>query len=691
MPGWVANRLEQERAQWFLWSPICLALGCGVYFGHSNEPPRVFLMIFVLIVMVLLWRCVRPGVGFAGTMLLMGLAGYCLGAARTAYLTTPILDRDIRAALVDGWVETSETQQSGRRRLVVRVIGIDRLDRERWPRKVRLTDRTASTPMRAGDRIRVLARLLAPSGPVAPGAFDYARYNWFRGIGATGFVLSKPIRLEPDRDIPLSLWLMSVLSNIRYDLSAHVQRTVPGTAGGLIAALITGDRSSLDDDLLRHLRQAGLAHLLAISGLHMSLVAGTLYQVSRRLLSVLITASPGRAEKRAAALTAWFGALAYLGLSGGAVSTQRAFIMLTVMFLAIILDRQAITMRNLAIAAWPVILIRPESVVEPGLQMSFLTVAALIFFYQELRSHRFRRKAPSRHPLFTRGARGIASVAMTTVIAGIATAPVAAFHFHQLAAYSLAANLVSVPIVGLIVMPCALAGTLLVPFGLDQPFLAAAAKGVDIVIHVASTVSGWEGAVVAVPVIPQGAIIVVVAGLFWLMLWRGTWRWYGLIVITAGCAMTANTTQPDILVEEKGRNIGFRNQDGLFAIASARRAKFVAGKWLLRDGDPGTLKQAAARHGLLCDPLGCSGLPVNGLQVAYVLNPAILDEECRRANVIISTLRIDQHRCRGPTVIIDRQALRRYGAHAITFTGKHVQVHRAHQMLGNRPWVRSRP
>ncbi len=524
MPGWVANRLERERAQWFLWSPVGFALGSGIYLGQVNEPPVLLLALLGAIFFVVLLLSFGRSFGFPALMFLTVIAGFCACTIRTAYLATPVLKRDIRATNVDGWIEKVETRPSGGRRLVVNVISIEKLDRMLWPRRVQLTDRIARTPLYAGDKVRILARVLSPPGPVAPGAFDYVRYNWFRGIGAGGFALADPVKLTGGRKAPLPLRISTAVTKFRYALSRHIRRAVPGAAGDLVAALITGDRSGLDEGLLRRLREAGLAHLLAISGLHMSLVAGTLYQAVRRTLSVITTATCGRTEKKTAAVVAWLGAASYLVLSGAAVSTQRAFVMLSVMCLAIVLDRQAITMRNLAVAAWLVILPTPESVIEPGLQMSFVTVAVLIFFYQEIRKHRFRRPTPGRRSYIAKGLTGVTSVAMTTIVAGIATAPIAAFHFHKVSAYSLAANIVSVPIVGLFVMPFSLAGTLLVPFGLDQPFLSAAAMATDVVILVASIVSGWEGAVVAVPAIPYSSILVIVTGLFWLVLWCGNWR-----------------------------------------------------------------------------------------------------------------------------------------------------------------------
>ena len=343
-----------------------------------------------------------------------------------------------------------------------------------------------------GDGIKGLVRLQPPSGPAYPGSYDFAFHSWFGGIGGSGFFLGPVSAAAVRVELSFATRTTILIARTRAKLAARIRAALDGEAGSLAAALIVGDRSGISEDTTEALRRSGLAHILAISGLHMALVTATLIFVIRGILALmpgLVLHYPVRKWAAAAAMVA---ASIYLVISGASTATQRAWIMIMVMLIAILADRRALTMRNVALAALFILAWRPGSIVSPGFQMSFAAVAALIAVYE--RWTRYRRGRPYRQndnrlaAVITNGLKALVGLAVTSIVAGLATGLFAAYHFHRVAPLGLLANLAAMPIVSLAVMPMALAAMLLMPFGLDVYPLWLMGKAIDGVIGVAAYV-----------------------------------------------------------------------------------------------------------------------------------------------------------------------------------------------------------
>jgi competence protein ComEC len=675
--------LDRERARWFNWAPVLVAAGTSVYFAMQNEPSWPLVILVAAATCACLWRYLLVRTPFSGAVAFVGI-GFLAAVIRTATVATPDLTDFRFPVTVTGWIETVEVRENGSRRLTVRPVTVGKGDATGLPPRIRVVDRHR-TVLAPGTLVTVRARLYPPPGPAMPGGHDFARDAWYRGIGAVGYTLSIPVPRVGDMPMPAPVRVRAAIEIVRTGITETIRGIAPGPPGDLIAALVTGQRSSLPQEAVDAMRASGLAHLLAISGLHMTLVAGAMFQILRGTFALFPLLALGFPIKKWAAIGALVGAAGYLVVSGAAVSTQRAFIMMAVMFLAILLDRQALTMRNVAIAALVVMLSAPENVFHAGFQMSFATVVGLVAFYEwaaRLRTMRSRRPGPVGRLL-----RGTIAVGATTLVASIATAPIAAFHFHQRAAFSLAANLVAVPLVGFVVMPCALIGVLLLPFDLGGPFLAVSAAAGDLVLGVADKVSSLSGAVVHVPATTTAPVITMIAGGMWLCLWSGRWRLFGLAPIILASTGIGTAPRPDILVDRDGRNLAVRNVDARLVVMSVRRSAFAVEAWLTADGDGATQAEAAARPGLVCDPLGCAGRTGSGLRLAYVRNPAVLLEECVTADILVTPLRIDRRRCRGPTIVLTGAELDGM-AYSIT-DGLHGPVAvNSNDGRGDRPWSR---
>jgi len=528
--------------------------------------------------------------------------------------------------------------------------------------------------------------LMPPPGPVAPGAFDFQRHLYFAGIGAVGYAVARPQAVGAGAEEEPSSWRLR-LAALRRAITARITDKLDGAAGAVAAALMTGERGAIPEDVMADLRDAGLGHLLAISGLHIGLVAGILFFAVRAGLALIRPLAVRAPIKKWAAVAALLGGLAYMAVSGATVPTQRATVMLAIVLAGVLLDRPALSMRLVAWAAVAVLLVAPESLLSAGFQMSFAAVVALVAAYEGLgpRLAAWRRDGSA----WRRPALYLAGVAATTAVAGLATAPFAIHHFNRLAAYGLAANLVAVPLTALWIMPWALAAFALMPFGLEGLALAPMGWGIELLIAVARTVAGWDGAVALIPAMPVWGLVAVALGGLWLCLWRRRWRLLGVPVMAAGLATVGLTSTPDILISGDGRLLAVSDAGGGLSLSSGRAGRFSAEAWLRLAAatEAGTWPRhgASADGRLVCDGLGCV-LRADGRAVAIARDPRALAEDCRRAEVVIS-LEPVRRRCPSARLVIDRFDLWRQGSHALWLEDGGVRVESARGVRGERPWV----
>jgi competence protein ComEC len=337
------------------------------------------------------------------------------------------------------------------------------------------------------------------------------------------------------------------------------------------------------------------------------------------------------------------------------------------MFAAILLDRPALSMRNLAIAAFVVLAIEPEGVTEPGFQMSFAAVAALIAGWEVWRDRPRRRLVDDDVVPGWRAVRtvraAVAAVAGTTLIAGLATAPFAAYHFERVAPYSLLGNLLAAPLVSAIIMPFGLLALVVLPFGLESLPLAVMAWGVRMLLWVSGWVAGLPGSDMSAPRMAPATLALISAGLVWLCVWRTRWRLLGIPAIILGIALIPLLSDPpDILVAPDGKAVAVRDAGGVLRVSGAAAGSYAVEQFF--DEEPGPDPDAAAlREGVRCDRLACELTGAGGLAVAHVLDPAAFPEDCRRADVIATPL-VAPADC-GARLVIDLKRLERLGAHAV--------------------------
>ncbi|MEO1239174.1 MAG: ComEC/Rec2 family competence protein [Pseudomonadota bacterium] len=488
---------------------------------------------------------------------------------------------------IEGRIIGIDRSASDKVRLTLDQVVLARIAPARTPHRVRVSLHGDQAHFRAepGRIIGVTGHLSPPNGPVEPGGFDFRRQAWFQGLGAVGYTRVPMVALAP-AESGRALWLWRV----RMAISAEIMRVLPGTPGGVAAAITVGDRSGIPLEVMEDLRAANLAHLLAISGLHMGLLTGFIFAALRSGLAVVPALSLRIDAKKVAAVVALIAGAVYLALSGGNVATERAFIMVAVMLVAVLFDRRALTLRSVAMAALVVLALRPEALLGPGFQMSFAATTALVAVFGWMRQ---RNEMRQRLPRWAQGAVGLV---VSSVVAGLATAPIAAAHFNQIPHYGLIANLLSVPLMGAIIMPAAVLAALLAPFGLHHIGLWIMDLPIRWIVGVADHIAGWEGALSFVHAPPGYALPVFALGCLVVILWRHPTRAAGLALVAAAIVLWANTPRPGVLVSATGGLVGLMQSDGR-VLSKPRGDGFSADTWLENDGDPVAQAGAADRSG----------------------------------------------------------------------------------------------
>lgn len=684
--NWLRASFTADGDRLFLWAPVAVAGGVALYFSLDFEPPAWPAPPALLLAGIALWQFRnRPALALCAAILFCLLLGFGAAVLRADMVAAPVLQRAASGTLV-AEVLTVEGTETGNLSAVVSPRSFAGLAPSQLPEKVRINIRVKGATLRPGATVTLRARLMPPPEPVLPEGFDFARQVWFEQIGAVGFAYSVPEEL-----VPPAGGLGSALAKLRMEIGQRVRSVIGGTSGAVAAALLNGERAGIPDEVSDDLRAAGIYHVLSISGLHMVLFAGSVFWAVRACLALSPYLALRYPIKKWAAVAALAGATFYLTISGAAIATQRAWIMISLMFVAVLLDRPALSMRNVMLAALVILLWRPESLIGAGFQMSFAAVIALIAFYESSIVRRWTME-PRGSGLEALPRRLLAyglGIALTSIVAGAATGAIAAFHFNRIAVYGLAGNMAAMPIVGIVVMPMALLSLLLMPFGLDAPALWAMGKGVEGMLIVAHEVASWQGADRMVPSAPLSVLVLIGLGGLWLALWRERWRYIGMVPVVIGLLLWRVASGPDIWIDRDAALFGVRTSDGRLALVSSRPA-YTAEQWLRHEGDPRSPGEAAKSDAISCDSLGCLYRESGRTLIAFPVTLDAVVEDCERADVIIARIPVPGRIRRdcSAEILLDYFYFWRNGATALTFEADGaVTLRTAREARGNRPWV----
>jgi competence protein ComEC len=686
----LAARFLAERERWALWFPVLMGIGIGIYFWLKQEPPiwvGASALAAGLAVLVVALRA-RLDLTVAGAVLALTL-GFAAAQFQAWIVAAPVLEHRLGPVEVMGRLVAIEPLPEGARLIIAPRTIHDRRAGDLAPRdlpaRLRVSLRRDVPNLAPGDWVRVLAMLYPPPPPSMPGAYDFERRAWFERLGAVGYVYGGAERVTPPAgEAEASTWRQSVEA-LRNGVARRIRAALPGRSGAIATAIIVGETHAIAADDVAAFRDAGLAHILVISGLHMGMVAGIAFFALRALLALIPRIALYYPTKKFAATGALFVIFFYLLLSGATVSSRRAFVMVGLVLLAILVDRVSISPRALAVAAVAVLLMTPDAAAGPSFQMSFSAVACLIAFYEAMRPRisAWHRDAGA----LRRALLYVLGLAFTTMVTTAATAPFTIYHFNRFPIYSVIANAVAVPITGFWVMPWGILACLLMPLGLERLALAPMGKGIEALQWIGHHVTSWPDAVVHLPSLPALGLAAVAFGGLWLCIWLGRWRWWGLAPVALGLASLLFVRPPDLLVSGDMRVVAVRLPDGSYAPSTRRGAAMVEESWIRRAAadlaSSWPESGAVAGDALRCDARGCI-YRARGQRVALIRDGAALEDDCGAADLVVSP--VEAHRLCTAAQVIDRSDTDREGGQAVWLDPAGITIETVRQWQGDRPW-----
>ncbi len=691
-----AFELELAERRFFLWLPVAAGTGAVWYLLADREPSLWYAAaaaaVFASLAFVLRGKRLARGIALALCCLCLGLLS---ASWRTARVAAPVIDR-IRIVTLAGFVEEMDFRRTGAR-FLLRPVEAEGLAPDATPYRVRLT-LARTPPFEAGAYVRLKARLLPPAQASLPGGYDFARDAWFAKIGAVGSVLGHVDVMTPLAPPDLLSSFMMAVDRGRNALARRVYTTIGGEPGAIAAAMVTGKRDLLSDDTKEIIREAGIFHIITISGVQMTLVAGIFFVGLRRLLALSPTLALRYPIKKWAAAAAILGAIFYDILTGSRVGTERALIMTTIMLAAVLVERQSLSMRNLAIAAVIVIAFEPEALLDASFQLSFAAVAALVAVFEARSAFAVRRRQENfgRAPLAIASAwkerlalireqlgHGPAALIFATFCATTATASFMAYDFHELSPYVLIGNPLTLLIIEVFAVPGALLGTLLYPLGLDGFVWHYVGLGISFVLWAARLIGSLPGATLHVTAFAPWAIVFLTFAVLSAVIWRSALlRMSAIPLVVIGLCGAANGPSFDMAIAATGDALALRGADGTLSVLGHHPSLFSAEQWLRADADSRDPREAVDKSA--CDRIGCVGILPDGRAVSLVIDRHAFAEDCLRADVVVTPLYAPVG-CAAP-LVLDRERLKETGAVLLTMRGRAWAMTTARSPDEDRPW-----
>ncbi|MBW7968777.1 ComEC/Rec2 family competence protein [Bradyrhizobium sp. BR 10289] len=675
-------RAEAGAGRLLPWVPVAFGCGIALYFAADHEPV-LWIVTTTAAALMLGAVLLRRSRLFAPAIMIAAVAaGFAMATWKTARIAHTVLAKPLYSVSLSGFVETRDIRERTDR-FVLRVTSMEAQRSDVRLERVRLSVRKGTAP-EVGSFVQLKARLMPPLSPVRPGSYDFSRDLFFQGIGASGFAMGAITVAAPPETGGLRLRYAAIMQSLRDAIDTRIRATLEGDNRAIATALLTGRRDAITTPVNDAMFVSGLGHVLSISGYHMAVVAGVVFFAVRALLALIPGLAAGFAIKKWSAAAALVAAAFYLLLSGAEVATQRSFFMTAVVLIAVMVDRRAITFRTLAVAALIVLAVAPEALVHPSFQMSFAATLGLVALVQIGMPNLF---ASPDHSTTARiamwGGREIAMLFLASMIAGLATTPYAAFHFHRVTPYGVLANLGAMPVVSALVMPAGLLGLLAAPFGLDGVFWWLMGIGIDWMVMVSRWVAALPGAVGRIPAFGIAPLIAASLGIIVMGLLRTPLRWSGGLVLLAAILWGLSMPQPDILIAGDGQSVAVRGRDGQLHLIRASKDGFLLKEWLAADADPRDVGSAVLGDGVSCDEAGCVTPLADGRLVALALRVDALADDCSRAALVV-TARPAPPDC--AAMVVDRQRLAAQGALALTRRGDGFEIQAVKARGTDRPW-----
>jgi competence protein ComEC len=691
---WLARQAARQAARWTLWTPVALGGGSALYFALPREPQTWLAWLLAagalgLLVAAARWRPITA-VTAALVLVACGLGGFAAAKLRTEHVRSPTAPLKGPPARLEGWVVDVASPGQGGRRLLIAPARIGDWRPEATPTRVRVTLKGGYTPS-PGEPVSLLVILNAPPQPASPGAYDFARDAYFQSVGGVGFALSAPQSWTPDAAPPWRLRLTMRINAARWALTRRLVEALGVGEGGLAAAMTTGHDAFIPQAQVDALRVAGLAHIISISGLHMAIVGGFVFAALRLFIAAWPWLALRINGKKAAAACALAAVVFYLVLSGAPPPAERSAITAAVAFGAILVDRQAISLHALALAAMAVLLLQPEAVTQPGFQMSFAATAALVALAELWPKPVREINAPWPIRAFQTFTTWIAAAVAASFVAGLATAPFAMQHFNRISTWGLVSNLASEPISSFLMMPGLALGAALSPLGLGDGPLALAGFAIRLMNRLAAAIATWPYAQVVVASGPNWTLAAAFFGILFLCLWKGPLRLLGLPFALA-VSLVPKPATPDAWVAGDGAAIAVRSAHEAILFRPDVKL-FGAELWARRRGLEATGGEGRRDLAYDCDHWSClpkAGAPLRiaaAWNVRRPLRDGRLQALCDSAELIVLRDHFQPGTCPGKLVLSGEDF--EQGGSAELWRGADGvwRVRWAQELRGRRPWT----
>ncbi|MBQ7660072.1 MAG: ComEC/Rec2 family competence protein [Alphaproteobacteria bacterium] len=571
------KQLLSEQHRWFLFTPVLFGLGIGLYFLLSFEPSALIIVciIEVLLVLLYLMRKNPPAIFMISTLLIVAL-GFVNISLQTLYRAKRVVFIDKpETTYIQGKIFKIDLSRKGKTRLWLKDVA-DFNDKRKGIYKITLSGQKSFD---IGSCIETVATFKPLK---TSGYYQFERDLFFESVSATGFALSDAHSKECVQKSGFFERFIYKINRYRNHFTNQIQNTLDPSVAGIAAAIITGDKSLISTEQYRLYSQTGLAHFLAISGLHMGFVAAISFLLCRWLLSLLPSISLRFSTKKIAAIFAVLMLFIYLQMSGCAVSAQRAFIMISLALTAFFFAREAISMRTVAAAALIILIFEPYVLVRPSFQMSFAAASALTAFYE---TYQDRKKLFEKNKtLFQNLTAYFLGTVIATTIATLATLLFVIHHFANVPLLSTLTNALAAPIIGFLIMPAVIVCLIFMPFGGHVTALKVAGLGISLLNRICLKVLSLFSATPALPHFPLALLVVATFGGLWLLLWQKKWQFWGLVPIGLSLFLFVFVQKPDIFYSANGRQIGLKDNSGNLVILAKKEDVWLSKNWLEQNG-----------------------------------------------------------------------------------------------------------
>ncbi|MDR0288648.1 MAG: ComEC family competence protein [Rickettsiales bacterium] len=687
--SYIRNNLHSEKYNLILWFPVCQCVGILTYFSLSSELSYVFTTsIFLsLLPILILIAILYKRYAILCIALIAVLVGFTASKLRTALVDTQILDKDRYTKNIVATVKDISNKGSYRQFLlsVEKLPSVIPAPRHLDPEKntqipasrashialdnIRISVRTkVEKGIKIGDQVKLSAKLFPPKIAPSEYAYDFARIAYYQKISATGFATSK-VALHKKAKVRK---FQEYIESFRQYIYENLQRNIKKPHADIISALLIGKKDGIDKKTMDAIRDSGIAHLFAISGLHLSFVAGLFFIVFRNLFAISETLTLKYNTKKISAFLTILPTTFYLLITGMQISAQRAYIMVILVLVAIIIERKYRGLIAIAFAASMILIIEPEAILKPGFQISFSAVLALVASYQINANKLFKIKI----------IKYFVSIMISSVIASLATVPYTIYNFNYLSISGIITNLIAIPIVTLIIIPLGIIYVLLIPAGIEWIIAPLIGRPIDGVLYITNAIASVQYLVVPIRAFPASSVIITTLGLLWLCLWERNWRFFGIFFIVLGIFFSAMYRTPDILVSAD--NVAVKESDNLLYSLTRKNRNFVVRTWAKQNRQNQILNHTKYNNlnkKLKCSDYGCIYNKGNNRSVLLAYKKEDVVESCDRVDLIIQLSKFNYPVCN--TTVIRYADLETYGTHSVWLTNSDIKISK---VRSNRPW-----